>query len=288
MKQNLTNHPADEPAGAPNDAASSDFPVGDEGSDGPSVDPVDPMDLREPSVGEDVVGAEEVAGLEEERVKDEIDIQIDLLGDPDWVVRREAVVTLGEMGDERCVEPLAKALRDGDWQVREAAVEAIAQVGSPAVELLIKLLRDWDIRKYAILALGKIRDERVLDPLMLQLRSDEFKDDAIQALVELGEPAVARLIGALRDKDENVRKSAVLALGRIKSAAAIDPLIDMTKDPDWFIRLTAAAALESIGDERGREAIKPLLKDSDMVVRMRVERILAKWKKQPVSPSGTA
>lgn len=288
MEQNLTNHSADEPADVPDHAASSDFPVGDEGSDGPSVDSVDPMDLRQPSVGEDAVGAEEVAGLEEERVKDEIDIQIDLLGDPDWVVRREAVVTLGEMGDERCVEPLAKALRDGDWQVREAAVEAIAQVGSPAVELLIKLLRDWDIRKYAILALGKIRDERVLDPLMLQLRSDEFKDDAIQALVELGEPAVARLIGALRDKDENVRKSAVLALGRIKSAAAIDPLIDMTKDADWFIRLTAAAALESIGDERGREAIKPLLKDSDLVVRMRVERILAKWKNRPVSPSGTA
>lgn len=288
MEQNLTNHSADEPADVPDHTVSSDFPVGDEGSDGPSVDPVDPMGLRQPSVGEDAVGEEEVAGLEEERVKDEIDIQIDLLGDPDWVVRREAVVTLGEMGDERCVEPLAKALRDGDWQVREAAVEAIAQVGSPAVELLIKLLRDWDIRKYAILALGKIRDERVLDPLMLQLRSDEFKDDAIQALVELGEPAVARLIGALRDKDENVRKSAVLALGRIKSAAAIDPLIDMTKDADWFIRLTAAAALESIGDERGREAIKPLLKDSDLVVRMRVERILAKWKKQPVSPSGTA
>lgn len=235
-----------------------------------------------------LAGVEEAELLEEERVKDEIDIQIDLLKDPDWVVRREAVITLGEMGDERCVEPLGKALRDGDWQVREAAVEAIAQVGSPAVELLIKLLRDWDCRKYAIQALGKIRDERVLDPLMHQLRSDEFKDDAIQALVELGEPAVPRLIAALRDKDENVRKSAVLALGRIKSQEAIDPLIEMTKDADWFIRLTAAAALESIGDERGREAIKPLLKDPDLVVRMRVERILAKWKKQPVSAPGTA
>jgi len=53
--------------------------------------------------------------LEEELVKDEIDIQIDLLKDPDWVVRREAAITLGEMGDERCVAPLAGALRDGDW-----------------------------------------------------------------------------------------------------------------------------------------------------------------------------
>lgn len=233
-------------------------------------------------------GAQEAVALEEEQVKDEIDIQIDLLNDPDWVVRREAVITLGEMGDERCVEPLAKALRDGDWQVREVAIEAMGHVGSPAVETLLKLLRDWDVRKYAILALGKIRDERVLDPLMLQLRNDEFKDDAINALVELGEPAVPKFIAALKDKDENVRKSAVLGLGRIKNTEAIDPLIEMLADKDWFTRLTAAAALESIGDERGREAIKPLLKDPDMVVKMRVERILAKWKKQPVSQPANA
>jgi HEAT repeat protein len=220
--------------------------------------------------------------LEEEKVKDEIDIQIDLLKDPDWVVRREAAITLGEMGDERCVEPLCKALYDGDWQVREVAVEALGQIGSPAVEMLIKMVRDWDVRKYVIMALGKIRDERVLDPLMLQLRSDEFKDDATNALVELGEPALERLVKALQDKDELVRKQAVLALGRIKHGGAVGPLIEMLTDADWFTRLTAAAALEAIGDPRGRDAIKPLTKDPDMVVRMRVERILAKWKKQPV------
>ena len=221
--------------------------------------------------------------LEEEKVKDEIEIQIDLLKDSDWVVRREAAITLGEMGDERCVEPLGHALRDGDWQVREVAIDGLGQIGSPAVELLIKLLRDWDVRKYAIAALGKIRDERVLDPLMLQLKNDEFKDDAVNALVELGEPALSRLINALKDKDENVRKQAVLALGRIKHVEAIDPLIDMLADSDWFTRLTSAAALEAIGNDRGREAIKPLMKDPDMVVRMRVERILAKWKKQPAT-----
>ncbi len=228
-----------------------------------------------------VAEATEDIVLEEEQVKDEIDIQIDLLKDPDWVVRREAVITLGEMGDERCVEPLAGALRDGDWQVREAAVDALSQVGSPAVDVLLKLLRDWDVRKSAILALGKIRDERVLEPLVQQLRSDEFKEDATTALVEVGEPAVPRLIQALRDKDEGVRKQAVLALGQIKDSSAVDPLIEMLADQDWFTRLTAAAALEAIGDSRGRDSIKPLLKDPDLVVRMRVERILAKWKKQP-------
>ncbi|OLB03298.1 MAG: HEAT repeat domain-containing protein [Nitrospirae bacterium] len=240
------------------------------------ADPTATMDQPPAEATEDVV-------LEEERVKDEIEIQIDLLKDPDWAVRREAVITLGEMGDERCVEPLARSLRDGDWQVREAAVEALAMVGSPAVEPLIKQLRDWDIRKYAIRALGKIKDERVLDPLLAQLRSDEFKEDATEALVELGQPAVEKLVAALKDKDENVRKQAVIALGRIKDSGAVEALIERLQDKDWFIRLTAAAALETIGDERGREAIKPLLQDPDLVVKMRVERILAAWKKRTAS-----
>ena len=226
---------------------------------------------------------EEEPEIEEEKVKDEIDIQVDLLQDPDWVLRREAVVTLGEMGDERCVEPLVRALRDGDWQVREAAVEAIAEVGSPAVELLIRYMRDWEARKYVIQAMGKINDERVLDPLMSMLHNDEFKDDATRALIDLGKPAVPKLIAALTDREEFVRKQAILALGEIKDSEAVDPLIAMLQDQDWLTRLTAAAALEQVGDLRGRDAIKPLMKDPDLVVRLRVERILAAWKKEPAS-----
>jgi HEAT repeat protein len=235
----------------------------------------------------DTAAMEQTAGeptqetaLEEERIKDEVEIQIDLLKDPDWAVRREAVITLGEMGDERCVEPLVRALQDGDWQVREVAIEALGMVGSPAVDPLIKLSRSWDHRKAAIRALGKIKDERVLAPLINQLRSDEFGEDATDALVELGSPAVEKLVAALSDKDDNTRKQAVIALGRIQDPTALDPLIEKLKDKDWYTRLTAAAALEKIGDDRGREAIKVLLKDPDLVVKMRVERILAAWKKR--------
>jgi HEAT repeat protein len=129
-------------------------------------------------------------------------------------------------------------------------------------------------------ALGKIRDERVLDPIIGQLRNDEFHLDAMEALVELGRPSVEKLVPLLKDKDEQVRKRAVIVLGQIKDSDVLEPLIDMLKDADWFTRLSAAAALEQIGDERGREAIKPLLKDPDLVVKMRVERILAAWKKR--------
>lgn len=227
--------------------------------------------------------AEQEEELVEEQVKDEIDIQIDLLNDSDWVVRREAVITLGEMGDERCVEPLVRCLRDGDWQVRDAAVEAIAMIGSPAVDLLLRYIRDYDARKSVIKALGKINDERVLDPLISMLHNDEFKDDATWALAELGQPAVGRLLECLNNPDEVIRKQAILALGEIKDSSSVDLLIERLQDPDWFIRLSAASALEKIGDPRGREAVKPLMKDPDLVVRLRIERMLAAWKKQAVN-----
>ncbi len=220
--------------------------------------------------------------LEEEKVKDEIDIQIDLMQDTDWVVRREAVITLGEMADERCVEPLVRGLRDGDWQVREAAVEAVGDIGPPAVNMLLRFVRDWESRKYVIRTLGKINDERVLDPLISWLKSDEFKDDATRALVDLGQPAVPKLIEALNHRGDFVQKQSILALGDIKDSQAVDPLIALLQDQDWMVRLTAASSLEKIGDLRGRAAIKPLMKDPDIAVRMRVERILASWKKDQV------
>ncbi len=216
----------------------------------------------------------------EPKVKDEVEIQIDLLKDKDWFRRKEAAITLGEMGDERAVAPLITALRDDEWNVREAAEDALTMIGSPAVEPLIKALREYQIRRYVIKILGRIKDERVLDPLFVQLRNEEFKDNATAALVEVGLPAVERLTAVLNDKDRNVRKHAVLALGAIGLPEAVEMLIEATKDDDWEVRMAAIAGLDQIGDERGKPAIKALMKDPDFAVQMRAERIILGWKKK--------
>jgi HEAT repeat protein len=94
---------------------------------------------------------------------------------------------------------------------------------------------------------------------------------------------VGRLLELLKDPEEVTRKQAILALGEIKDESCVDALIESLKDPDWFTRLAAAGALEKIGDPRGREAVKPLMKDPDLVVRLRIERMLAAWKKEAVN-----
>jgi HEAT repeat protein len=224
------------------------------------------------------------APVVEEKVKDEVEIQIDLIKDKDWFRRKDAAITLGEMGDARAIGPLITALRDSEWNVREAAQDALAQIGPPAVDSLIKALREYQVRTFVIQVLGKIKDERVLDPLMLQLRNEEFKDVATRALIEVGLPAVERLMAVLNDKDKQVRKHAVTALGEIGVAEAVEPLIDATRDEDWTVRLQAIAALDLIGDDRAKPVIKALMKDPDFAVQMRAERIMWEWKKkrQPV------
>ncbi len=216
----------------------------------------------------------------EPKVKDEVEIQIDLLKEKDWFRRKEAAITLGEMGDERAVAPLITALRDDEWNVREAAEDALTMIGSPAVEPLIKALREYQIRRYVIKVLGRIKDERVLDPLFIQLRNEEFKDDAMAALVEVGLPAVERLTAVLNDKDRNVRKHAVQALGAIGLPEAVELLIEATKDEEWEVRMAAIAGLDEIGDARGKPAVKALMKDPDFAVQMRAERIIWGWKKK--------
>ncbi len=227
-----------------------------------------------------VAAAVEETKAPEEKVKDEVEIQIDLLKDKDWYRRREAAITLGEMGDERAIPHLIAALRDSEWNVREAAEDALAQIGSPAVEPLLKALREYQIRKFVIKIMGRIKDERVLDPLFAQLRNEEFKDAATEALVEVGQPAVERLTAVLNDKDKNVRKHTVIALGDIGVTECVDLLIEATEDEEWEVRLAAIAALDKIGDERGKPAIKALMKDPDFVVQMRAERIILEWKKK--------
>lgn len=261
----------------PADAASA-MPDGSDKSAYVPTGPEQTVVAAEPSAETAAAPVEEKAP--EPKVKDEVEIQIDLLKDKDWFRRKEAAITLGEMGDERAVAPLITALRDDEWNVREAAEDSLAMIGSPAVEPLIKALREYQVRRYVIKVLGRIKDERVLDPLFVQLRNEEFKDDATAALVDVGLPAVERLTAVLNDKDRNVRKHAVLALGAIGIPEAVDLLIEATTDEEWEVRMAAIAGLDAIGDERGKPAIKALMKDPDFAVQMRAERILWAWKKK--------
>ena len=121
---------------------------------------------------------------------------------------------------------------------RERAIDVIAPIKpDKIIDLLVNELKDKDsyVRREAAKALGRIKSERAIDPL-------------IEALTT--------------DVDWNVRENVADALGRIKSERAVDPLIEaLTTDADSDVRGWAADVLRRIGSEKAIESLKKILKD---------------------------
>jgi HEAT repeat protein len=78
--------------------------------------------------------------------------------------------------------------------------------------------------------------------------------------------AVEPLIAALKDQDRAVRRAAAGALVQI-GARAVEPLIAALRDDYWAVRRAAAEALGQIGDAPAVEPLIAALKDSAGAVR---------------------
>ena len=159
------------------------------------------------------------------------------------------------------VDELIRRLDPMQFHVEEA-VEALVKIGEPAVIPLISVLEDENSRNraYAAEILGKIKDARAIEPLIKQLNNQMNGVDevAVEALVNIGKPAVTPLIAALKDKNKRIRAYVAETLGKIKDVRAVEPLLKTLgdeNDDDW-VRGKTAVALGKIKDVR---AVEPLI-----------------------------
>lgn len=179
---------------------------------------------------------------------------IGMLTDNGWGVKDEVIVALGKIGDAKAVEPLIQILKDKsedfdtlkytssalanigepavlpligllgneDRDIGERVENTLVEMGKPAVLPLIKALEDvnhW-IRYRAVRILGRIGDNRAVDPIIQALLHDESSGVRYEAAVALGELGDSRAIGplttALNDENESVRQAAARALKKIR------------------------------------------------------------------------
>ena len=212
------------------------------------------------------------------------------LEDKDSGVRRYAAAALGNIGDAKAVESLIEALKVGDFyditwgnakfdeDAREAARDALVNIGEPAVESLIDVLKgeDSNIKKYAAMALGQIGDLKALEPLIKALSDEEdvVRFNAAQALINIGDSrAVGPLIIALDDEISGVRWSAAMALGNIGDTRAVEPLMEALGDKDDIVQANAANALGMIG-EPAIDSLFKALEDINRDVRINAAKAL--------------
>ena len=162
-----------------------------------------------------------------------------------WRVRKVAAEELGKRSGPFTVRSLLRALsRDSDILVRAAAAEAL--IGLRVVTPLVNMLGDSNIdkisRNFAAEALGKLGDQRAVDPLIKALQDSErwVHRSAAEALGKLGDTrAVEPLIEALRDSEKQVSQAAAKALGMLGDRRAVGPLIKILGDLNDNSRETA-------------------------------------------------
>jgi HEAT repeat protein len=155
------------------------------------------------------------------------------------------------MEAKRDVQGLIKALAYKDAAIRQAAAEALAPLKDPhAVEPLVGLMTDDSsgVRKAVVAALAARGGFRVVDPLVAAL---EDRDPEVRAIAAA---AVYRRL--MTDPDQDARRATAAALGRVRAADAVEPLIKAVMDSDEGVRVAAIKALQSIADP---QAVVPLI-----------------------------
>lgn len=219
------------------------------------------------------------------------------LNDEDWAIREEAALALGTFRDPRAVGPLVCLLRDADRAVRQAAIGALTAIGEPSVPVLGLCLsdpqpsvqeaassvlaliadervltplidalenQDWIVRMHAAKALGRIKDTRAVEPLipLLQDKVKAVREEATTSLAEIGDAALPSLLDALKNPEWMVRLHAVEALGKSRSADAVEPLLwALFNDHDQAIREDIVRALGQLGDGRAMEFLVTVMKE---------------------------
>jgi len=193
------------------------------------------------------------------------------------------VVVLGEAA----VVPLIHALVDADWNVRRKAAWALEEIGDPAVDELLKVLKspDKDVRALATEVLSKLGLETGDESEQARRLIEARQWDQV---AKIGYPAVKALVHALKNADQEVRKQAVAVLGVLGDERSVEPLIGALKDGDTEVRRKAAWALGKIGDKRATGSLLEALRDEDSDVRTKTASVLDHMGWKPADESEKA
>jgi HEAT repeat protein len=196
------------------------------------------------------------------RPADTVDLLIGGLKDKDGRVRAAAASGLGYKAMAEAVTPLAVLLGDPEPKVRSASLHAINEIGLPTARSWIRAWREK-------IAAAPSDDPRIADFLGRALgdADTEVRRTALQVLPRHGQRGVGivqehlqgkdvppewlaaaepELVRALKARDAEHRKAAVLALFRLYGERAVRPLAEALKDPSPEVRQAAVDAVTSL------------------------------------------
>jgi len=206
----------------------------------------------------------------------------------DVLLREPAINLLGQLGDETAVPPLTALLNTPDAPT-DVIAEALAalndryeeqfgegryiadltqrEIDATGVQNLLDALEapgKQNLRPLA-LVLGWLKRSGVERALTRLMGRDDLREEIVDALVRHGSATFDLLIPQLDAEDIEVRRSAVVALGRIADRRATFPLVNTLHDES--LAIDAAHALGQIGDPDALDGLLTLLGKDDASIR---------------------
>ncbi|MEQ8671957.1 MAG: HEAT repeat domain-containing protein [Aggregatilineales bacterium] len=176
--------------------------------------------------------------LGEQRDAQVVDVLLPLLDDESPAIRRETILALRRLNDERAFPAMIRTLADTDNSVRRRTSAWIMSMGheprlvAPLIDVLTDVNSRLPAREFAAMALGNIGDPTAVEALadVLLTAPDELKRRITHSLSMMPDPrAIPALSHMLTNEDIPTRKIAAKTLRKIGTPEAI-------------------AALESMGD----------------------------------------
>ena len=192
--------------------------------------------------------SQRLAGLRDPRA---LDALIQCARDSDWLVTKNAVVGLGELGDARACNILIALMADPREGLDPIVLAVFSRLGGPAVAPLVVLAQNYDSRgKAALQALGAIRTaeaRRALEQIVKNGRSPAAqRRAALQSLAQHKDPSVAdTLLAALGDRDlQSLAAQHVALLKDARVVPALQAALDAEKarqhPDDNFVKFVTA------------------------------------------------
>ena len=187
-----------------------------------------------------------------------------LLSDPEPGVRASAVSSLAALRTDSSTEKIIPRLNDDNEQVRQEALKALMRLNGSATPTLLKQINQLAekdpsllVQTRALIALIKLGDtEMALSNLHARLRSEDQKIriSTLEAFAEivpdLQTPLeMGAIKNALEDSSANIRRAAILVLGKMKNKSSSTTIVEFLSDPDAGVRSAAAEVLRDRSEE---------------------------------------
>jgi len=174
--------------------------------------------------------------------------------------REKAAGLLGKQGKTAAAKRLLGMLKDRDWGVRMAAIRALGPAGMKTTRnALVHQALEGEIKAIRVLAAQVLKEhdsKRTAEQIARSMKryKGEARLPGIRALGLIGgEAAVGALLKQVRSPNRLHRAAAVRALGRL--GAGEKWLVGALKDKEDNIRMLAASALSRLDNDVARTAL---------------------------------